>query len=249
MTGTRASVYIKVGTSLEMVDDITPSTTVGEVTRRLSNARHRFKPQVLLEVWNGCSRLMHHEEFLLDSLNKWGNQIRTITFVMMDKERYTNESSLRIARNKGRRTTRQSCLRMSCRKRLAVRLTRKHKILLKSELKSKLRKELMQCREERRCLAEMIRGSSATQLRNEQAILSKLSPSLRLQHAGLSNEVAKLSQSNEELERHKRELNQTLANRKQEIRSLQAAIESKQKQVRWHYSHYQKIKNNFRPKQ
>ncbi|XP_003389307.1 PREDICTED: cilia- and flagella-associated protein 58-like [Amphimedon queenslandica] len=235
MAGGRASIYIKVNKSLEIVDDVYPSTRVGEVIQRLSNTTRRFKPQVLLEVWNGCSRLMNQTELILDSLNKWGDQARTITLVMMDRDTYINGSTLGLRgkkRCRGQRRRYLRWLKSPCRKRLAVRMTRKHRVLLKLESMSKLKRELLECKEEKRYLADLIRSSSANQLRNEESLLSRLSPSLKSRYAGLSNEVARVSQSNEELEKHKRELNQTLANRKQEIQSLQRAIEVKQKQTK-----------------
>lgn len=234
MAGGRASIYIKVNKSLEIVDDVYPSTRVGEVIQRLSNTTRRFKPQVLLEVWNGCSRLMNQTELILDSLNKWGDQARTITLVMMDRDTYINGSTLGLRGKRRCRGQKRRCLRWlksPCRKRLPVRMTRKHRVLLKLESMSRLKRELLECKEEKRYLADLIRSSGASQLRNEESLLSRLSPSLKSRYAGLSNEVARVSQSNEELEKHKRELNQTLANRKQEIQSLQRAIEVKQKQV------------------
>lgn len=231
MAASASSVYVKVDKSMQIVDGISSTTSAAEVIQRLSNKFRRSKPQVLLEVWNGCSRMFQPQEILLESLNKWGNHTRTITLVMMDRDKYSNGPTL-----KGRgRTRRRNRCRVLCTfklsyKRLPLRSTPKLKHLLKQELLSKLKRDIQLYRQEKGYLTNRLQENSA-QESSVRELLSKLSPALQSRYTSLSNDVTKLTQCNKELLKHKIELKQTLTNRRQEIQSLQQTIETLQQQV------------------
>lgn len=249
-TSPLSSIYVKVDKSMQIVDGITPNTSVDEVILRLSNKTRRFRPQVLLEVWNGCTRRFQPHELILESLNKWGpSSRRTITLVMMDSDKYDGGFFLGLEDNKTRRkrrkrksrvlTSNMNCSHTSYKlsyKRLPVHSTSKHKYLLRKELLVKIKNDLRHYLEERKRLNDimtMANNSSATRQQEQPVneIIRRLDPQMQAKYFTLTNDITQTTQSNDELMKHKKELRQTIINRQQEIATLQQKIDSTQKQV------------------
>lgn len=227
-----SSVYVKVNKSMKIVEGLDENVLVEEVVRRLSSSCRCTKPQVLLEVWNGCSRLFRPEEKLFDSLNKWGKQFRTVNLVMMDKEKYFNGSILgleiKLGKARRRKFRKHSPFKIS-HKRLPIKTNLKLKKCLNKELRSKLQRLINETEWQKQCLNEVV--NAQTSVGPSLQLLLALSPAMQGRYTTLANDIAKMKQMNKELEKHKKELKQTLANRKQEIQSLQKSMEDSQKQV------------------
>ena len=226
-----SSVYVKVNKSMKIVDGLDKNVTVEEVIRRLSNSCNCTKPQVLLEVWNGCSRLFQPHEKLLESLSKWGKQFRTINLVMMDREKYFNESSLgfdmkteKVTRERRRsRHQKKNIFKISYKK-LPIRTNQKLQKCLDREMKLKLQRLINETETQKLYLKELVNTRSLDTVK-------LMHPAMQAKYTSLSNDVVKLTQMNEELEKHKKELKNTLISRQHEIRSLQKSVEDSQRQV------------------
>jgi uncharacterized coiled-coil DUF342 family protein len=225
------SVYVKVDKSMKIVNGLEENVLVGEIISELSASCRCTKPQVLLEVWNGCSRPFHNDDRLFESLNKWGNQLRTINLVMMDKDKYFNggfpiKDYERDWRRNRRKKKRYCTFKISHRK-LPIAATSKQRLYLCRELKLKLQKLIKEIQLEQDSLREL--SEKTEQLSTLD--LTKLSPALQGRYTALSNEITKVTLASEELSKHKKELHQALINREQEIGVLQRNIMDVQKQV------------------
>lgn len=231
------SLCIKVNKSMKIVDGLCQTATAGDILHRLS---HSTKPQVLLEVWNGCSRPFSPEEKVFESLEKWGHQAHRINLVMMDRDQYCNGSIIgfeveKLRQKRKRRSKRRRYFWTLSYRKLPIRTNCRQQRCLKRELKMKLKRSLSECQSEIQVLSSQLNEMMAENLLTESELVAKMNPLLQAKYTSLTNEISKQKQLKEELQKHKKELAQTIVNRQQEIHSLQTKVQDTQSQVNIQY--------------
>ena len=248
------SLYITVNRSKQIINGLHQHTTVQEVINRLAGSCSLRRPQILIEVWKNCSRPLDPQEKLCESFSKWGSESRDVTLKMVDSREFGWVSTYKERRRKRKRML---ALFSDCRfTKTSKTITGAQRILMRKypvamgSKKSKrnsvkrLQIRLKRLLEEFDCEIkdlqcqldgiddqeeEIIELSSAK--RNNQEIILKLNPQLQAEYVYLKKGVAKHRNSSKELEKHKKELEQSISNRQSEILSLETNVETTQGKV------------------
>lgn len=106
------AICVVVDKSRKILRGLDSEATAGDVIDMLKTRKQG--PQVLLEVWNGCSRALPEEERVCPLLEQWGNQARNVSLVMTSASKYCR---LRGPNSKTKITRAQNHGKVSARKR------------------------------------------------------------------------------------------------------------------------------------
>ena len=245
------SLYITVNRSKQIINGLHQHTTVQEVINRLAGSCSLRRPQILIEVWKNCSRPLHPQEKLCESFSKWGSESRNVTLKMVDSRKFGWVSTYKERKRKRKR---MFALFNDCRfTKTSKTITGAQRILMRKypvaigskkskrnsvkRLQIRLKRLLDECDCEIKDLQYQLDGiddqeeelSSAK--KSNQEIISNLNPQLQAEYVYLKKGVAKHRNSSKELEKHKKELEQSISNRQSEILSLETNVETTQGKV------------------
>ena len=214
-------------------------TTAKDVLSQLAHVSQSAKPQVLLEVWNSCSRVCYDTERLRESITKWGDQARKVSWVTEDKDKFP--SRRRTHQRNWRRRAFRGLVRpitlfgvggIATRKAPhGITVNAKVRRLLKKHTVHQLKRQIEACELEMQKLTDQLDGlesleeSSAGQL-SKMELIANLEPILQEEYMSITGAVAKEKRTKLELQKHKRELKQIIESRRTETATLEAKIES-----------------------
>ena len=227
------ALYITVEKSKQIVTGLCQETLVEDVVRWLCQRNSLTGQYLLVEEWKGCGRPLDPSEKLLQSFSEWGAESRHVTLKLVNREVF-RKSRLHIRRKiKGKKKKfRDRSVNISSRHSLTLsnRCCKHHKSLIKRRSEIALRESIKELEQ----LKILIREEDhvvPTVKKTEAETVSFLNPYLQGEYISSRSSVSKAKQMKKELQKHKKELEQSIGNRQSEILSLETNVEGTQEKV------------------
>lgn len=227
--------------------NVRKDTTAEEVVCQLARVSGSARPQVLLEVWNSCSRVCRPAERLRESIAKWGDQARLVSWVVDDQEKFApmnrrrTSSSSRCARRNWRRRAFRGDVRsaslygvggMATRKTpCSVMVVAKARKPLRVHAVQQMKKQIEACEFEIQKLTDQLDDLDGP-VPSKTELIAGLEPILQEEYLSITDAITKEKKTKCELQKHKRELKQIIESRRSETATLEAKIDSLKTKVR-----------------
>ena len=223
------AVCIEVDNSRKIVNGLSRTATVGEVVEKLRVSCGKKTPQLLLESWRGCSRVMASEEKLCISFEQWGSQARDVELIMAEARRYNRKTAVRKSR-RGRGCSGKVAWRKSVglerKKAKIVRcVNKRHSIHLVRQLEedvTRLKEEIAYHEPIENAL------SSHDHMSN---VSGYLPPELREEYSEVMQNADDQHQVTTELLQHRAELRQKVTTKQNEKMALEKIVDELHKKV------------------
>ena len=218
-----------VDNSRKIVDGLSHTATVRDVLKKLVHSKQH--PQVMLEIWKGCSRVLPMEEKISEWLAQWGNQAREVTLTMVNAFQPLALFPSRWGRKRKRKWT--SVGKVARRK---ISAGRKHRKVSGVLLSHRLRRYRLQLEDlEADIHLQRVQGEEFAKRMvgnlTAQHLLPKLDLDLRTKYLSLKHKVEEEETAQAELLQHKTELQRSITSRKNEILALTNTAEELQNKV------------------
>ena len=232
------AVCITVDNSRQIVHGLSKTATVGEVVEKLRISCCKKAPQLLLESWRGCSRVMPSGEQLCISFEQWGSQARDFELIMKESKRIDRKTarskrgwgcSGKVARKKSKPLDRK-------RAKIVRYVQQRHSIHLVRQLEedvARLKEELAH--------QELIKKAFSNQvsdLTSDIDFSDYLPPELREEYNEAMKSAKEQEQKATELHQLREELRQKVSSKQNEKMALERTVDELHKKV---FSHNLKL--------
>ena len=239
------SFYILVNKSKQIVNGVRQDTTVEDIVNWLCSCNNLLGPHSLAEDWNGCTRLLKPNEKLCETFSVWGREGRRVTLkIISDKKlRKLNSGKRRTWVKRKRRAEKKFLHLVTGAAKVACNhyplggkqagFCKAHRKLQKRRLQDLVKESAEVFLD----LQDQLREDETEVLTNSrsEADIAYLNPSLQHEYVSLKNAFIKEKQLKKDLQKHKKELEQTINSRQSEILSLEMNVESTQEKVQFKF--------------
>ena len=225
------TVCVMVDNTRKMLHGLNHNATVGDVIKKLKAAYSKERPQVLLESWNGCYRVMPHEEKLCTSFEQWGSQVRDVKLVMTGASRQSPREWQKRGRGcVGKIATRKRA-RNDHRLRNVVRCSQRRRRRLQMQ---ELEWEIVRLRDELAYqeFIERALSNHAMDSTDRMRLSAFLPPELKGEFLEVRRFIEEQQQRTAELLQHRAELRKRIVTRHNEKLALERTVEELQNKVR-----------------
>lgn len=239
-----SSLYISVGNAQQIVTGLSRRTKVQDVVTWLCRANDLQGDHLLLEVWRGCSKALSPWEHILDSIHDWGDEMHDVTLKLVKSKSFQTpmQHTRRVWLDRKRRYIQKrfdSCSAIAGTQKIAMRHSMRKNWKCRQEHKSlkkrRLQRELQKSRDSFKELQMQVKAEDKVNTNSigieASEAVTFLNPYLQGEYITSKNKLSKAKQMKKELEKHKRELEQTVSTRQSEILSLETNIEGTQEKV------------------
>lgn len=222
------TVCVVVDNTRKMLHGLDHNATVGDVIQKLRAAYSKEKPQVLLESWNGCYRVMPHEEKLCTSFEQWGNQARDVKLVMTGAERQFPRVIPKRGRGCVGKIARRKRAKNDHKLRKVVRCSQRRRQRLQMQ---ELEWEMVRLRDEL-AYQEFVERALSNHATDNTDLSVFLPPELKGEFLEVKKSIEEQQQRTAELLQHRAELRRRIVTRQNEKLALERTVEELQSKVR-----------------